>query len=153
MILLPLISGLVALAVLLPGLRPDAWPLVVVALVLLAFSAWGRWPVTATAFCIALVGLVITHDGQSTWLYVGLGLVLSIYLLMVEAKESLGSLEELPEWAMEQPLRILAVFVGIAAVTVAISLPAVAALPAVIVGAAATALVFVLAMPVQDAAD
>jgi hypothetical protein len=149
-ILLPLVSGLTTLAILLPGLPQAAWPLFVGAVVFLGLSAWGRWPATGTAFCATVVGLAVIQDAQTIWMDIGLGLLLGVYLLMVEANESIRSLKAMPEWVTEQPLRLLAVSVGVAAVTTAVSLPVAAALPAVIVGGAAAAMVFGWAVPTDE---
>jgi hypothetical protein len=149
-ILLPLGFGLTTLAILLPGLPQDAWPVFVGAVVLLGLSAWGRWPSTGTAFCAAVVGLAIIQDAQTIWPDIGLGFLVGVYVLMVEANESIRSLEALPEWATEQPLRLLAIAAGVAAVTVAAAVSVATAVLIVILGGAAAAIVFVWAIPAHE---
>lgn len=145
MILLPLVPGLAALGLLLTGLDQDAWPLVVLGALLLAFSAWGRWPVTATLFCTVLVGAAVTQGTQSLVVDVGVGLLVAAYLLMVEAAESVSSLRAIPGWAAQQTRQILAAFVGVGVVALAATTPVVLALPTLVIAAVATAILFLWA--------
>lgn len=149
MILLPLIPGLAVLAGLLPG-RPGASSAIAgLALLLLALSAVGRWPVTATLFCMTILGLMLSERDLSIWVYLSTGLLLAVYLAAVEAREVLPSLSTLPKWIAEQLPVFVSWVVGLAAVALAVSIPLVAPRVVVVVSTAVASLLFCWVVPVR----
>jgi hypothetical protein len=120
----PLVSGAIALALLSAGMAPWAWPGVGLAVIMLAVSAVGRWPAAGTLFSCCLIGLALAQHGTTTLTYAAVGLVLVIYLLLLDARESSLPLGGLPGLAPQLSIQVAGAAAGQLAVFVGLSLPA-----------------------------
>jgi hypothetical protein len=120
---LPLLPGAIALALLSAGMSPWAWPVAVLAFIMLVVSAAGRWPVTGTLFSCCLIGLALAQRGTTSLTYAAVGLLLVIYLQLLDARETSIPLGDLPGLAPLLAIQVAGAAAGQATVFVGLSLP------------------------------
>lgn len=145
--LLPVIPGLAALAIVTDLLPASIRPAAFLGLLLLAASSTGRWPVTGTGFAALVICACLPQRGLHTWDGAAVGLLLGVYLLALDARESAAGPADLMAWARTQPLNLLAVVAAVAGVLLGELLEVRAPVVLVLVGAAAATVLLAWVSP------
>lgn len=142
MIWLPFFPGVAALALLSSGMAVWAWSVMAVAVATLAVSMLGRWPAAGTLFCTCLVGLALAQRSDQIWMYAVVGLLMVLYLVLLDARESLHKPSELSGVTPLLTEQIVAVAAGQAVIVLALLIPVGGAPVVVVVSAGAAATLF-----------